>query len=406
MQFKEFKVTSMAPDGGEPQLELPPDPWASMPPDDGDSQFKGPLTTWPDMLPTAKAKQTEQYGLPRVGKPVGGISQFKVPPTPSMQPAIVDSRLQQLVNYYADWLAKQAKYDVLNDNSQEINHYIQEATNVVKVGEKEVAMFAPLRPKLSALQTFTTRQVVALCVIGLLWTIGLIVFRLEMVMAIIAAITVMYSFNLILSVSLAIRSFRNSPEERISDDVVHALKDADWPLYTILCPLYREAQVVPQFVQAMLALDYPPEKLQVLFLTEADDTETHNAIRALALPPNFKILVVPDGKPRTKPRACNYGLMHAQGPYVVIYDAEDIPDPLQLKKAVLTFANHGTDVVCVQAKLNSYNIGYHRYCGIYLTTPAEARNHCHIGLLGSFCLLRYITLFWTGCPVHAWFSST
>ncbi len=295
---------------------------------------------------------------------------------------------------------------MLNDNSQEINHYIQEATNVVKVGEKEVAMFAPLRPKLSALQTFTTRQVVALCVIGLLWTIGLIVFRLEMVMAIIAPITVMYSFNLILSVSLAIRSFRNSPEERISDDVVHALKDADWPLYTILCPLYREAQVVPQFVQAMLALDYPPEKLQVLFLTEADDTETHNAIRALALPPNFKILVVPDGKPRTKPRACNYGLMHAQGPYVVIYDAEDIPDPLQLKKAVLTFANHGTDVVCVQAKLNSYNIGYHCYCGIYLTTPAEARNHCHIGLLGSFCLLRYITLFWTGCPVHAWFSST
>ena len=121
-------------------------------------------------------------------------------------------------------------------------------------------------------------------------------------------------------------------------------------------PLYREAQVVPQFVQAMLALDYPPEKLQILFLTEEDDAETRNAIRALSLPPHFKILVVPDGKPRTKPRACNYGLMHAQGPYVVIYDAEDIPDPLQLKKAVLTFASHGTDVVCVQAKLNFYNI--------------------------------------------------
>jgi cellulose synthase/poly-beta-1,6-N-acetylglucosamine synthase-like glycosyltransferase len=277
-------------------------------------------------------------------------------PRPYPQPATVDPRIQERVKYYADWLAKQSRYDVLNDNSEEINHYVQEATQVVKVGEKEVAMFAPFRPKLSALQTFTTRQVVALCVIGLLWMIGLLVFRLEMVMAIIAAITVMYSFNLIVSVSLALRSFRNSPEERISDDVVRALKDVDWPLYTILCPLYREAQVVPQFVQAMLALDYPPEKLQVLFLTEADDAETRNAIRALALPSNFKIVVVPDGKPRTKPRACNYGLMHAQGPYVVIYDAEDIPDPLQLKKAVLTFANHGTDVVCVQAKLNFYNI--------------------------------------------------
>src|SRR5258708_7884293 len=159
-----------------------------------------------------------------------------------------------------------------------------------------------------------------------------------------------------LNVSMAVRTCRNSPEERVSDEIVHALKEADWPLYTILCPLYREAQVVPQFVQAMQALDYPAEKLQILFLTEADDAETRKAIRALSLPPHFKVLVVPDGKPRTKPRACNYGLMHAKGPYVVIYDAEDIPDPLQLKKAVLTFAIHGTDVVCVQAKLNFYNI--------------------------------------------------
>ena len=212
MQFKGFKVTSMAPDGREPQVELPSDPWASMPHHDGDLQLKGPQTfwhgllpadgddrtsqvkapstPWPDMLPTDKVKQVEQYGFPRVSKPAGGMSQFKVPPTPSMQPTIADSRLQQPVNYYADWLAKQAKYDVLNDNSQEINHYIQEATKVVKVGEKEVAMFAPFRPKLSALQTFTTRQVVALCVIGLLWTIGLFVLRLEMLTAIIGAITV------------------------------------------------------------------------------------------------------------------------------------------------------------------------------------------------------------------------
>src|SRR6266852_1834400 len=177
-----------------------------------------------------------------------------------------------------------------------------------------------------------------------------------MLTVIIAAITVLYTFNLILSASMALRTFQNSPEERISDTIVHALNNVDWPLYTILCPLYREAQVVPQFVQAMLALDYPPEKLQILFLTEENDAETRNAIRGLSLPPHFKILVVPDGKPRTKPRACNYGLMHATGSYVVIYDAEDIPDPLQLKKAVLTFANHGTDVICVQAKLNFYNI--------------------------------------------------
>jgi cellulose synthase/poly-beta-1,6-N-acetylglucosamine synthase-like glycosyltransferase len=305
---------------------------------------------------------TYGYGSPQFKAPITPFSNVpetslsNSPSMPGQHSLLVDLRFQENVKYYADWLAKKAKYDVLNDNSIELNNYIDEATKVVKVGGKEIAMFAPFRSKLSALQTFTSGQVAALCGIGLLWAFGLLVFRLEMLTVIIAAITVMYTLNLILSISMAIRTFRNTPEEHISDDIVYALKEADWPLYTILCPLYHEAQVVPQFVQAMLALDYPPDKLQILFLTEEDDAETRNAIRALSLPRHFQMLVVPDGKPRTKPRACNYGLMHAIGSYVVIYDAEDIPDPLQLKKAVLTFAGHETDVVCVQAKLNFYNI--------------------------------------------------
>ena len=268
----------------------------------------------------------------------------------------MDPRIREQVKFYEKWLAKHASYDAQNDDSTEINSYIEEAAKVVKVGDQEVAIFAPYRPKLSALQTFTTMQIIAFFVIALLWIAGLLVFRLGMLTGVITAITFVYFLNLILSASMALRTFRNSSEEHISDEIVHALKDADWPVYTILCPLYREAQVVPQFVQAMQALDYPPDKLQILFLTESDDVETRNAIRALSLPSHFNIVVVPDGKPRTKPRACNYGLMQTRGRYVVIYDAEDIPDPLQLKKALLTFANHNTDVVCVQAKLNFYNI--------------------------------------------------
>ncbi len=263
---------------------------------------------------------------------------------------------QERVKFYAAWLDKQAEHDRRHDNAKEINDYIQEAAKIVKVGEHEVAMFAPFRPKLSALQTFTTGQVVAFALIGLLWITGVLVFRLEFLGAVVTAVTIVYFVNLLINFSLATRAFRNPPEEHISDDIIKALKDAEWPEYTILCPLYKEAQVVPQFVQAMMALDYPAEKLQILFLTEEDDDGTRNAIRALSLPPHFKIIVIPDGKPRTKPRACNYGLMLARGQYVVIYDAEDIPDPLQLKKALLAFANHGTDVVCVQAKLNFYNI--------------------------------------------------
>src|SRR5206468_3376963 len=144
--------------------------------------------------------------------------------------------------------------------------------------------------------------------------------------AIIALITVMYASNLILNAIMTVKSVRLAVEEQIDDTIVQELTTADWPRYTILCPLYREAQIVPQFVRAMKALDYPADKLQILFLTEMDDIETRDAIRSLSLPEHFKIVTVPDGTPRTKPRACNYGLLLATGSYVVIFDAEDIPD--------------------------------------------------------------------------------
>jgi len=266
-----------------------------------------------------------------------------------------DPHFQDQVRYYTNWLYKQAQYDRRRDRAGEIRSYIQEATRVETVGNVKVAIFAPFRAKLSALQTFTWGQFFGLSIIGLLWLAGLYEFQLLMLTATIAAITAIYTISLIVNLVLVLRSARTSTDEHIGDEVVHALKNAEWPMYTILCPLYREAQVVPQFVKAMQALDYPMDKLQILFLTEENDSETRNAIRDLALPSYFRIIVVPDGQPRTKPRACNYGLLYTQGSYVVIYDAEDQPDPLQLKKAVLTFANHGTDVACVQAKLNFYN---------------------------------------------------
>jgi cellulose synthase/poly-beta-1,6-N-acetylglucosamine synthase-like glycosyltransferase len=68
-----------------------------------------------------------------------------------------------------------------------------------------------------------------------------------------------------------------------------------------------------------------------------------------------QIIVVPDSQPKTKPKACNYGLRGARGAYVVIYDAEDIPDPDQIKKALVAFGRLPSNVVCVQAKLNYFN---------------------------------------------------
>ena len=167
--------------------------------------------------------------------------------------------------------------------------------------------------------------------------------------------TFMYFVDLCFSAYLIYRSFSKNPEIQISDRELASLKDSSLPMYTIFCPLYKEWQVVPQFVAAMEKMDYPKDKLQVMFLLEEDDQETVQKISEQKLPKHFQIVVVPHSKPKTKPKAMNYGLKFATGEIIAIYDAEDKPESTQLKKAVLAFEKSGPKTFCVQAKLNFYN---------------------------------------------------
>jgi len=133
------------------------------------------------------------------------------------------------------------------------------------------------------------------------------------------------------------------------------IADADLPRYTILVPLFREAGVLPALVENLRALDYPATKLDIKLILESIDTETIAAAREMDLPGNFDIITVPDGQPRTKPKACNFALEFATGDFAVIFDAEDRPEPDQLRKAVAIFAAAPPEVVCLQAKLNFDN---------------------------------------------------
>jgi cellulose synthase/poly-beta-1,6-N-acetylglucosamine synthase-like glycosyltransferase len=133
------------------------------------------------------------------------------------------------------------------------------------------------------------------------------------------------------------------------------IADANLPVYTILLPVFREISVLRQLVAGIEALDYPKALLDVKLLLEEDDTETRDAVAQIGLPACFDILVVPDVGPQGKPRACNYGLFRAKGEYLVIFDAEDRPEPDQLRKSVAAFRMAARNVVCHQAKLNYFN---------------------------------------------------
>jgi glycosyltransferase XagB len=131
--------------------------------------------------------------------------------------------------------------------------------------------------------------------------------------------------------------------------------DSALPIYTVIVALHREKRVVARLVAALKTLDYPAAKLDIKLVVEADDVETRLALSLLDLPGYMEVLAVPPGMPRTKPRALNVALQLARGHYTVIYDAEDIPDPGQLRLAVATFADQPRDVACLQARLTIDN---------------------------------------------------
>jgi cellulose synthase/poly-beta-1,6-N-acetylglucosamine synthase-like glycosyltransferase len=147
----------------------------------------------------------------------------------------------------------------------------------------------------------------------------------------------------------------------ISAEAIAALNDEDLPVYSILLPLYKEPEVVGELMAALAELDYPKDKLDILFLLEADDSVTEAAFRlkgALVEELGAQLVIVPAGSPKTKPRACNYGLTRARGELLVIYDAEDRPEVDQLKKAVLAFRELDPGTACLQAKLNYHNFDH------------------------------------------------
>lgn len=113
------------------------------------------------------------------------------------------------------------------------------------------------------------------------------------------------------------------------------------PIYTVIAALYREARSVGSLVQAIEALDYPREKLDVILVIEPDDLQTRAAIARLGARPHLRVLVAPAVGPRTKPKALNYALPFARGSVVAVYDAEDRPAPDQLRAAVAALMQGG-----------------------------------------------------------------
>ena len=260
-------------------------------------------------------------------------------------------------------------------------------------------------PELSAGQTVTRGQQ-----IGFAMALGVIVVALfARPLATLTLLVGLATLAYLIMFAYRLWLFRISLERAdvvaVDDAEARAIPARSLPVYTVLVPAYREPEVIGLLIAAIAALEYPRNRLDVKLLLEEDDRETYEAVLAARPGPEFDIIRVPPSEPRTKPKACNFGLARARGEFVTIFDAEDRPEPLQLRRAVVAFSRLPAEVACLQAKLSYYNADQNLITRWFTAEyamwfsqllPALVRQNAPLPLSGTSNHFRRLTLVGAG----------
>lgn len=216
-----------------------------------------------------------------------------------------------------------------------------------------------LAEELSARTTFTHRQILILRFVAAALVVGAVINLIGASVLVIGLITTLYVGAFVYRIRTFARALQRDPSIVVSDEEARKLWSRSLPTYTVLVPAFREPEVIARLVGEINRLEYPRDRLDVKLLLEEDDEATIKAAEAVVRGRHIEIVKVPFSVPQTKPKALNVGLSRARGRsdrgMVTVYDAEDRPDSLQLRRAVAAFRPLPRTVACLQAKLGYYN---------------------------------------------------
>jgi cellulose synthase/poly-beta-1,6-N-acetylglucosamine synthase-like glycosyltransferase len=158
-------------------------------------------------------------------------------------------------------------------------------------------------------------------------------------------------FSLVFLASIAVRLLAVVQIFEVRERCRKRLKEEALPIYTVLVPLFREVKMLPSLIRALEHIDYPADRLDIKIILEEEDWPMREAVGRLELKRQYEVIVVPKGAPQTKPRALGYALHYARGALITVFDAEDAPEPHQLRRAAEIFAAASPRLACLQARL-------------------------------------------------------
>jgi cellulose synthase/poly-beta-1,6-N-acetylglucosamine synthase-like glycosyltransferase len=128
------------------------------------------------------------------------------------------------------------------------------------------------------------------------------------------------------------------------------------PVVTVQLPVYNEVYVVARLIEAVAALDYPPELLEIQILDDSTD-DTRDVARRVAAEyreRGFDVVHVSrDHRRGFKAGALQAGLARARGDFLLIFDADFVPTPSLLRECLPHFSD--PSVGMVQARWDHLN---------------------------------------------------
>jgi len=218
-----------------------------------------------------------------------------------------------------------------------------------------VSGLAETAPLVSARSLFSRRQWRFFAALAATLVLLAVVEPIDLVIVCVGTITLVYLAMVTYRFTLFVRSSKTDVVLTITDEEARQYPDELLPDYTILIPAFREPEVISRLIEHIANIEYPESRLDIKVLIEADDHETIDAIGDADPGQHFELVFIPPAEPRTKPKALNYGLSLATGDLLAVYDVEDIPDPLQLRRAAVAMSRLGPEVGCLQSKLSYHN---------------------------------------------------
>ncbi len=116
----------------------------------------------------------------------------------------------------------------------------------------------------------------------------------------------------------------------------------DYPSCSILIPAHNEEKVIGKTIEAMMKMNYPKDKLQILVINDGSTDRTKEIIKSYSeLDSRVEIYDIPKGEGgKGKSRTLNLGIKAARGEVIAIYDADNTPDENSLRYLVAQLLLH------------------------------------------------------------------